>query len=139
MSGETFKVGATDLGTNAYITSWEGILASPTYTGDLIELDFVTGGVWQAGVAGVWTIDVPLVMKSQDPNTAVSQMVAIQSLADGTEKDLRREFTSGTTSIKEANTGVVTSATPTWDLRFRNRVGLLLTIQVTGGLWATTT
>lgn len=138
MSGETLKIGGTDLSTTAYITSWEGILDAQPYRGDLIELDFTTGGVWQGGQAAAYTFVVPLVMKGTDVGTAVSQMRAIQAFADGTEKSIVRTFTSGTTSVSEATTGVVTSATPQWDLRFRKRVGLLLTIQVTD-VWATTT
>jgi hypothetical protein len=139
MSGETLKIAGTDLSTTAYITSWEGILASPPYRGDLIELDFVAGGVWEPGEVGVWTIDVPLVMKSQDVGTAVGHMRTIQGYADGTEKRVTRIFTSGTSTVTESADGVVTSATPVWDLRFRQRVGLLLTIQITSGPWVTGT
>lgn len=138
MSGETFKIGATDLSTTAYITSWEGILLAQPYRGDLIELDFTAGAAWEAGEAAPYTIDIPLVMKGTDVGTAISQMRAIQALADGTEKSIVRTLTSGTTSVSEANTGVVTSATPVWDLRNRKRVGLVLTVQVTD-VWAVTT
>ena len=130
MSGETLKIAGTDLSTTAYITSWEGILLPQPYRGDLFSPDFVAGGVWEPGVADVYSFEVPLVMKSQDVGTAVGQMRAIQAFADGTEKRVTRVFTSTTTTVTESCDGVVTSATPLWDLRFRNRVGLLLTIQV---------
>ncbi len=130
MSGETLKIGGVDLSTTAYITSWEGILATQPVRGDLIELDFTTGGVWEKGMPGAYTFEVPLVMKSQDVGTAVGYMRTIQGYADGTEKRITRVFTSGTTTVTESTDGVVTSATPIWDLRFRTRVGLLLTVQV---------
>lgn len=130
MSGETLKIGGVDLSSTAYITSWEGIFQSPPYRGDLIELDFTTGAVWEPGEVGTWTIDVPLVMKSHDVPTAVASMRTIQGYADGTEKRITRVFTSGTSTVTESADGVVTSATPLWDLRFRTRVGLLLTIQM---------
>jgi hypothetical protein len=138
MSGETLKIAGTDLSTTAHITSWDGILIAPPYRGDLIELDFEAGAVWEPGEMGAYTIDVPLVMKSQDVPTAVGQMRAIQAYADGTEKRITRVFTSGTTTVTESTDGVVTSATPNWDLRFRTRVGLLLTVQIIGP-WVTGT
>jgi len=138
MSGETLKIAGTDLSTTAHITSWEGILLAQPYRGDLIELDFVAGAVWEPGEAAAYTFEVPLVMKSQVPDTAVGQMRTIQAYADGTEKRITRVFTSTTTTVTESCDGVVTSATPLWDLRFRNRVGLLLTIQ-TLGPWVTGT
>jgi hypothetical protein len=138
MSGETFKIDTTDIGATAYVTSWEGILNAPPSRGDLIELDFVAGGVWQSGEMAAYTYEVPLVMKSQDVGTAVSQMRAIQAFCDGTTHTMHRVFTSGTTSLHDAHSGVVTSATPVWDLRFRTRVGLLLTVQALTE-WVTTT
>jgi hypothetical protein len=77
-------------------------------------------------------------MRSQDPATAVGQMRTIQAFADGETHTLKRVFTSTTTTVTESCTALVTSATPLWDLRFRNRVGLLLTLQVLSA-WATTT
>jgi hypothetical protein len=102
MSGETLKIAGADLSTTAYITSWEGILASQPYRGDLFSPDFVAGGVWEPGVADVYTFEVPLVMKSQVPDTAVGQMRAIQAFADGTEKRITRVFTSTTTTVTES-------------------------------------
>ena len=138
MSGETLKIDGTDLSTGAYITSWDGILSAQPYRGDLIELDFVAGAVWEPGEAAAYTFEVPLVMRSQDHNVAVSQMRTIQAFADGDEHRITRVFTSNTTAVTESCDGVVTSATPNWDLRFRSRVGLLLTIQVTSA-WVTGT
>jgi hypothetical protein len=138
VSGETFKIDSTDLGSTAYITSWEGILNEPPTRGDLIELDFVAGGVWQGGEMAAYTFEVPMVMKSQDVGPAVAQMRAIQAFCDGTTHTMHRVFTSGTASLHDACTGVVTSATPVWDLRMRSKVGLLLTIQALTE-WTTTT
>lgn len=138
MSGETFKIDSTDLGSTAYITSWEGILAMPPIRGDVFAPDFVAGGVWEPGTQDVYTYEVPLVMKSQDPPTAVGQMRAIQAFCDSTTHTMHRVFTSGTSTVHDAHTGMVTSATPVWDLRFRTRVGLLLTVQSLSP-WVTTT
>lgn len=138
MSGETLKIAGTDLSSTAYITSWEGILVAPPNRGDLIEFDFVAGAEWVAGEMQAFTFEVPLVMKSQDVGTAVSQMRTIQAFADGTERAIVRTLTVGTASVSETCQGVVTSATPMWDLRMRNKVGLLLTIQALTD-WTTTT
>jgi hypothetical protein len=133
VSGETLSIGTTDLSDTAYITSWEGILNAAPYRGDLVELDFRPGAVWQPGEVGAWTFEVPLVMRSQDTGTAVAQMRAIQALCDGEEHTVVRTFTSGTASVSESCQGVVTSATPVWDFGFRSRVGLLLTVQALTG------
>lgn len=139
MSGETLKIGATDLSTTAYITSWEGILLAPPYRGDLIEMDFTAGAMWVEGEAATYTFEVPLVMKAlNDPAAAIADMVAIQGFVDGTSHTITRVFTSDTTSITHYCSGVVTNAIPVWDLRDRNRVGLILTIQNLTGLWADT-
>ena len=138
MSGETLKIAGTDLSTTAYITSWDGILDSPPFRGDLIVLANTSTAVWEPGPVGPYTFVVPLVMKSQDHPTAVGQMRTIQAFADGASKRITRVFTSTTATVTESCDGVVTSATPDWDLRFRSRVGLLLTVQVLGP-WVTGT
>ena len=135
MSGETLKIGATDLGLTAHITSWEGILTKGPQRGDLIELDFQPGAVWQAGQAAAYDFDVPLVMKSQDHNTAVKDALAIQALA-GTQATITRVFTSGTTTVTQTCTGIIKEAVPlAWDLGFRSRVGMVLTITNLSGTW----
>jgi hypothetical protein len=112
MPTPTVKVGGTDLGTTAYITNWDGILMKPPTRGDLIELDFVAGAVWQQGQAGSYDFEIPMVMKSQDPATAVGQALDIQALATGATQSIRREFYDGTTFVMQSCSGVINQAIP---------------------------
>jgi hypothetical protein len=140
MSTPTVKIGGTDLGTSAYITSWDGILMKAPTRGDLIELDFADGAVWQGTAKGTYSFDVPLVMKSQDPGTAVAQARTIQALATGATTTFRREFYSGTTFVLEACSGVISQAIPLdWDLSVRSKVGMVLICTNLSGTWTTTT
>jgi hypothetical protein len=137
MAGETLHIGGTNLGTTAYITSWEGILQSAPYRGDLIELDFVAGAVWQAGPVAAYDFEVPLVMKSQDHNTAVQHALAILALA-GTQTTVTRVFTSGASTVTQTCQGIIKEAIPLeWDLAFRSRVGVTLVITNLSGTWTT--
>ena len=140
MSTPTFKIGGTDLSLTAHIVSWDGILMKAPTRGDLIELDFIAGAVWQQGPVGSYDFDVPLVMKSQDPGTAVGQAVAIQALATGATTTFRREFYSGTSFVMQACSGVISQAIPLdWDLSVRSRVGMVLICTNLDGVWTTTT
>ena len=140
MATPTVKIGGTDLGTTAYITSWDGILMKPPTRGDLIELDFVAGAVWQQGQAGSYEFEIPLVMKSQDPATAVKQATDIQALCSGAAQAIRREFYSGTTFVMQSCSGVINQAIPLqWDLAMRSKVGLVLIVTNLSGTWSTTT
>jgi hypothetical protein len=140
VSTPTFKIGGTDLSLTAHITSWDGILMKAPTRGDLIELDFIAGAVWQQGPAGSYDFDVPLVMKSQDPGTAVGQAVAIQALATGATTTFRREFYSGTTFVMQTCSGVISQAIPLdWDLGVRSKVGMVLICTNLSGTWTTVT
>jgi hypothetical protein len=136
----TVKIGGTDLSLTAHITSWDGILMKAPTRGDLIELDFIAGAVWQQGPVGSYDFEVPLVMKSQDPATAVGQALDIQALATGATTTIRREFYDGTTFVMQACQGVISQAIPlNWDLTMRSKVGLVLICTNLDGAWATTT
>jgi len=140
MSGETFKIAGTDLSTSAHIVSWDGILMKAPTRGDLIELDFVAGAVWQQGPVGSYDFEIPLVMKSQDPGTAVAQARTIQALATGAITTFRREFYNGTTFVMETCSGVINQAIPLdWVLMMRSKVGMVLICTNLDGVWATTT
>lgn len=135
MSGETLHIGGTNLSTTAHITSWEGILTEGPTRGELIELDFVAGAVWQGTLAGAYQFDVPLVMKSQDVPTAVAHAKAIQALR-GTVTTVTRVYTTSAGTVTETCQGIVSDALPlVWDLRQRNKIGLLLTITNLSGGW----
>jgi hypothetical protein len=140
MSTPTVKIGGTDVGTYAYITDWSSILQKPPTKGDLIELDFVAGAVWQQGQAGSYDFEIPLVMKSQDAGTAVGQARTVQGLCTGATTTIRREFYSGTTFVMESCSGVISQALPlNWDLSMRSKVGLVLICTNLSGTWTTTT
>ena len=140
MSTPTVKIGGTDLGTTAYITDWSSILQKPPTKGDLIELDFVAGAVWQQGAAGSYDFEIPLTMKSQDPATAVGQALDIQALATGAATAIRREFYDGTSFVMQSCSGVISQAIPlNWDLAMRSKVGLVLIVTNLSGTWTTTT
>jgi hypothetical protein len=135
MAGETLHIGGTNLSTTAHITSWDGILMEGPTRGDLIELDFADGAVWQGTAKGTYSFEVPLVMKSQDVPTAVGHAKAIQALR-GTQGTITRVYTTGAGTVTETCTGIVTDALPLdWDLSVRSRVGLVLIIQNLSGEW----
>ena len=140
MSTPTVKIAGTDLTTTMHITNWDGILMKPPTRGDLIELDFVAGAVWQQGPAGSYDFEIPMVAKSQDPATAVSQARAVQALCSGAAQAIRREFYNGTTFVMESCSGVINQAIPlNWDLAMRSKVGLVLIVTNLSGTWTTTT
>ena len=140
MSTPTVKIGGTDLGTSAYITSWDGILMKAPTRGDLIELDFIAGAVWQQGPVGSYDFEIPMVAKSQDPATAVSQSRAVQALVTGATQTIRREFYNGTAFVMETCSGVISQAIPLdWDLGVRSKVGMVLICTNLSGTWTTVT
>ena len=135
MSGETLHIGGTNLSTTAHITDWSGILMEGPTNGDLIELDFQPGAVWQGGTAGTYSFSVPLVMKSQDVPTAIAHAKAIQALR-GTAGTVTRVYTTTAGTVTETCQGIVTEAVPlAWDLGLRTKVGLVLEIQNLSGTW----
>ena len=133
------KIGNAYLSTYAYISDASGLLQEPPTRGDLVEMDFQPGAQWIAGQVDAYTFDVPVIMKGSDEGTIIANLRSLQALADGTEYTIKRTFTSGTTSINEDCTGVVTSVTPAWDFGVRKKLAAMIVIQNTSGGWTTST
>lgn len=135
----TIKVDGVDLSTWAHITSWEGILLDPPIAGDLIRMDWQPGAVWQPGPPDVYSFEVPLVMKAQNPAESVNQLRAVQAAAKpGVQVTITREYDdhpSGT--VTETCTAVCTGQAPiTWDLTQRAILGVVLIFQNLSGGWS---
>lgn len=135
-TSDTVKWNGTDVQTYADIASMEGILAAGPTRGDLITLDWQPGAVWQAGPPDTYTMDLPLVMKSNDDGVAIQQLRAVQAWR-GTQGVLTRVVTVGAAQVTEVCDAVIVNAVEVqWDFDGRNLVGCVLVIQNLSGGWA---
>jgi hypothetical protein len=134
-TGDTVKWNGTDVQTYGDIASMEGILAAGPVRGDLITMDWVAGAVWQAGPADVYSMDLPLVMQSDDEGTAIQQLRAVQAWR-GTQGVLTRVVMVGSAQVTEVCDAVCVNAVEVqWDLEARNLVGCVLVFQNLSGGW----
>lgn len=122
-------IGALDISTVAYITDARGLLQNGPVRGDLIELDFVPGAVWEPGEFGTYSFLLPVLCKGADESARLANFRTIQALQDGATRTLTRTFTAGS-AVSESCTCVVTLAEPAWDFGMADKFEVLLVIQV---------
>lgn len=130
MAGETLTFGATDIGATAHIPleAWAEILKGGPTSGDLIEFDFIAGAEWDPGEAGTYSIVVPVVIKSTDPETAWGDALALSALR-GVEAALTRTYTTDAGAQSDTCQAVITGEVAmTWDTR--TKVGVVLVFQL---------
>ena len=77
---DTLLIGSTDVQTYADIADFSGVLQDGPQRGDLIELDGVAGAVWVPGPKGTYSFAVPVIMQSDDEDTAMGQLASLQAL-----------------------------------------------------------
>lgn len=122
-------IGTLDVSTVAYIEDASGLLGVGPYRGDLIELDFVAGAVWEAGEVGTYSFDLPLLLKGADESAILANFRTLQALQDGVAKTITRTFTAGS-AVSESCTGVVTLVQPAWDFGMAKAFRVILIVQV---------
>lgn len=127
---DTLLIGSTDVQTYADIADFSGVLQDGPQRGDLIELDGVAGAVWVPGPKGTYSFAVPVIMQSDDEDTAMGQLVALQALV-GTQYTLTRTNDYATCEA------VMTAAIEVgWNLEARNLLEGVLVFQNLSGTWA---
>lgn len=136
-TGDTVLWNATDVQDYADIADMSGILAAGPTRGDLILMDWQAGAVWQAGPADTYSMDLPLIMKSDDDGTALEQLRAVQAWR-GTQGVLTRRIAVGSTQVDETCEAVCVNAVAVeWSFDARNLVGCVLVFQNLSGGWET--
>ena len=111
----TATFNGVNLSTHALITDWSGLLTPPPFDGEVIEYDWQPAADWEPGEFDAYTIDVPLLMRSQDMDTAIGDAAAIAALVDGQEHTLTRTYTPHGVTVTESVQAVMTGATPVPD------------------------
>ena len=126
---EDLHVDGVPLSDYAWIVSAEGLLSTGPSRGDLIELDFQPGAVWQPGPAGTHLFEVPVVMNTPVQDVALGKLRIIQSW-EGVQRTLVRRLTVDGVQISDTCQAVMASATRVvWDFRQRGKVGAVLSFQ----------
>jgi hypothetical protein len=132
---DTIWVDGVDVQTVADIMDLSGMLSTGPYRADLIVRDWYPGAVAQVGPADAYTMDLPLLMKSDDPATALQQLRTVQAWA-GRELTVTRVLTVGAATVTETARAVIVSATTVdWAFDARNLIGCVLMIQNIDGGW----
>ena len=125
-------IDALDVNTYADISDFSGVLGEGPWRGDLITMANQPGALWFPGAGGdTYSFDVPLLMKSDDEDTALGQLATFMALR-GTQVTLTRTV-AGSDSTCEA---VMTAGIPVvWNLEERNLIGCTLIFQNLSGGW----
>jgi hypothetical protein len=132
---DTILIDGVDVQTVADIMDLSGILSTGPYRADLIVRDWEPGAVAQIGPPDAYTMDLPLLMKSDDPATALGQLRTVQGWA-GRILTVTRVITVGATVVTETCQACIVSATAVdWLFDARNLIGCVLMIQNLDGGW----
>jgi hypothetical protein len=133
--GDTILIDGVDVQSVADIMDLSGILSTGPYRADLIVRDWEPGAVAQIGPPDAYTMDLPLLMKSDDPNVAMQQLRTVLSWA-GQVTTITRVLTVAGSVVTETCQGAIVSATTIeWSLDAPNLLGALLMIQNLDGTW----
>jgi hypothetical protein len=141
MAGETLIFGSTDISDVAHITldGWAEILKGGPTNGDVIEFDFESTAEWEQGEPGTYSIVVPCVMISSDPETAWGDALALSGLR-GVAADLTRVYSTDAGQLTESCQAVITGEVAmNWGPR--SMVTAVLVFQIlteweTGSVWS---
>jgi len=131
----TLLIEGTDVRTWGEISSAEGLLTNAPARGDLIEQDWVVGAIWQAGPAGAYTFDVPLILSAATQDARLGDLRALQAYV-GTQVTLTRRLTVDGADIDDTCEAVLVNAQPVWDFSTRNIMRAILMFQALTG-WTT--
>lgn len=130
----TATFNGVNLSTTALITDWSGLLTPPPHDGDVIEYDWSAGADWDPGETEAFSIDVPLLMRSQNMDTAIGDAQAIQALVDGQQHTLTRTYTPHGVTVTQSVPAVMTGAAMVTDFGAR-QVRLVCILQLLAA-WA---
>lgn len=127
---DTLLVNGVDLQTVCAITSAEGLLSNPPQKGDVIEMDWVDGAVYQKGPKGPYTMEVPVIMRASQQDVALGQLRTLQAMV-GDQKTLTRRLVVNGVTINESCEAVMVNAPQIrWDFRKRAQIHAVLIWQV---------
>ena len=133
---DSWFVGGVDIATVADLPDFTEVLRDPPAGGELVERDFIAGGVWITAPPAAYAYSVPLVMDSDSEDVALAQLATIQSWV-GQAKTFTRTVTRGATQVTQSHQGLITDVTPLWDLtNARNLVEATVTVLNTSGRWS---
>lgn len=135
-----FFVQGRDIEELGCLTSWDGIMSEGTIGGDVIELDWQDGAVWQRGTYKVYSFEVPLTFYTDTLNPKVSDAwQALQTIRKWRETSVlqvERRYYVGSESTPRreiANAVLVSELSP--KVQFGKFVSIVLVFQQLSGSW----
>lgn len=132
---ETLICDGIDLQSLGWIVSAEGLLSTGPRKGDLIEMDWQAGAIWQPGPRDTYSFDVPLVLSSKFQDVALGRLRTIQAM-QGTAHQLIRRLTVDGEQIEEYCDAVMISAPRVdWDFKKRSQIMVICIFQSLTGYW----
>lgn len=136
MPADALLINGTDIYPYARVSGeLSGLLDTGPAGGDLIEMDWRPGAVWQAGPPAAYTFDVPLLMAHEDEPSAIADLRWLQAWI-GQEITLTTRITEGTAQVERSCRAVIVNVIPSLSFTSRNLLDVTLRVQNLDGGWS---